>query len=262
MPSYAILGATGNTGRALYQYLSTSPDNTLKLYARSESKLLEQNPSLSTPPPNIQLFTGPLTDTELIASCIKDVDIVFCVLATNLNTSGCHIAQDSAHAVLAALEVLKTSSDGKAPLPRLVILSAMPVSKKLERSIPTLVKKMLWASFGHVYRDLEAAEAILSKEKSWLKATFVYPGGISEIDDRALGYEISTEHGGTPGFISYPDLARGMVEIADDKEGKYEWVDVTVSPTGKGVRMAYGRQLRILSWNTLRGALPFLYGKN
>jgi hypothetical protein len=261
MSSYAILGATGNTGRALYQYLSTSPDNTLKLYARSESKLLEQNPSLSTPPSNIQLFTGPLTDTELIASCIKDVEIVFSVLATNVNTSGCHIAQDSAHAVLAALEVLK-ANDYKGPLPRLVILSAIPVRKKQHGSIPKLVSKMLWASLGHIYRDLEAAEEILTKEKSWLKATFVYPGGVSEIDDRALGYEISTEHGGAPAFISYPDLARGMIEIADDKEGKYVWVDVTVFPTGKGARMAYRRQLGKLSGNTLRGALPFLYGKN
>jgi hypothetical protein len=119
---------------------------------------------------------------------------------------------------------------------------------------------MLWAAVGHIFRDLEAAEAILTKEKSWLRATFVYPAGISDVDDRVLGHEISTDHGG-PSFITFPDLARGMVEVADEKEGKYEWVDVSVLPLGKGAKVAYGHQLGGLFGGMLRGTFPFFYGK-
>jgi hypothetical protein len=49
---------------------------------------------------------------------------------------------------------------------------------------------------------------IFRKEKEWVKAVFVYPVGITEADERSLGWE------------------------------------VTVLPTGKGVRISVGALLK------------------
>jgi putative NADH-flavin reductase len=245
MSSYAILGATGQTGQALFTQLTSSKENSLHLFARSKTKLLEQNPSLSSPPPNIKLFIGGLSDTSLLTSCIRDVEVVFCVVATNNSTPGCHIAQDSAKAVLSAMSELR-STGSEVSLPRLVILSAAPVSFVLKKSIPSPVSWMLWRALGHLYRDLEAAEAQMKRERSWLRATFVYPGGLSNVgDDRVLGHKVTTEDAGS-GFMSYGDLAAGMIEIADERTGKYDWVDVSVIPTTKGTKVAYGAVVRML----------------
>jgi hypothetical protein len=255
MPSYAILGATGQTGRALLKNLSLSPDNTLNLYARSESKLISQNSSFSpTPPPTTHFFIGPLTNTGLLASCIKNVDTVFCVVASNTNQPCCRIAQDTAHAVLAAMESLR-GEGGEAKLPRLIFLSAGPVSVKFRTKLPGFVNWLLWSAYGHVYKDLEAAEKTVGKEKGWVKAVFVYPAGLTDVDERALGHRVTTE---APGglFMSYGDLAAGMIEIAKEKNGKYDWVDVTVLPTGKGVKISYLGLWKRMLGGILHGLMP------
>jgi hypothetical protein len=188
MPKYAILGATGNAGRALVNLLSVSPEISLNLYARSKYKLQAQNPTLaSSPPPNIKFFIGPITNTETIASCIEDVDAVFCVVATNENEPSCHIAQDTAHAVLAALETLRRQKKGEG-LPRLIFLSAAPVSNVFKAKMPALVRWLLWKAYGNVYRDLETAEALIRREREWLKVIYVYSGGLSSWDERIQGH--------------------------------------------------------------------------
>lgn len=78
-----------------------------------------------------------------------------------------------------------------------------------------------------------------------MRATFVYPGGLSSVEDRVLGHKVSTESAGS-GFLGYGDLAAGMIEIADEKSGRYDWVDVSVVATGKGVKIAYGSVIGML----------------
>lgn len=78
-----------------------------------------------------------------------------------------------------------------------------------------------------------------------MRATFVYPGGLSGVEDRVLGHKVSTESAGS-GFMGYGDLAAGMIEIADEEGAKYDWVDVSVMATGKGVKVAYGSVMGML----------------
>lgn len=79
----------------------------------------------------------------------------------------------------------------------------------------------------------------------------MYPGGLSNVgDERCYGHKVVTtvdeekEAGGK--FMSYGDLAAGMIEIARDGEGRWDWVDTSVMPTGDAVRMewwAWGRMM-------------------
>src|SRR4051794_23820266 len=61
MPSYAVLGATGNTGRALIEILLRSPDNQVNAFCRSKTKLAHLLPDVVTNP-RLHVFEGTIHD--------------------------------------------------------------------------------------------------------------------------------------------------------------------------------------------------------
>lgn len=251
MPTYAILGATGNTGQAILSTLLQSPETTIHVLVRSRKKLLGQNPSIAAKQ-NVKIYEGDISDIPKVASCIAyPCSAVFSCVATNENVPGCSIGLDTAHAVVAALFRLRLS-DSTVKLPRIIVMSSAVINDKLSRETPGVVRKLLYTSFSHVYADLEKAEKYYQLHRTWLAVTFIQPGGL--VHDAPCGHTLSTERDHT--FLSYADLAAGFIEAANS-DNKYDWKCVSVLPAGKA-RINWTSpitMMRGLLWTTM----PWLY---
>jgi putative NADH-flavin reductase len=233
MPSYAVLGATGNTGQSLLNVLSQSPDNEIHAYVRSKSKMLRLSPELSAAQ-NVRIFEGDLDDVSLISECISGTTAVFMAVAVSDNVPGCTIAQDTAHVVVAAMEKLR-SRDPDVKLPRIIVLSSASLDDYLCRDLPHFVHWMLFTCCSNVYADLIKAEQYLRSQESWITSTFIKPGGL--VHDDQKGHMLSTETQQT--FLSFLDLAAGMVEVADTEGDKWDMKNVSVLPTAKDVKFEW-----------------------
>jgi putative NADH-flavin reductase len=211
MSAYAVLGATGSTGGSILRVLNATPTNKIHALVRSRSKLEKLHPS-STSNPNITVFEGSISNADNLARCLTGVKAAFLCVAASDNIPDCTIAQDTAHAVVSALQGLRKRDANFKP-PRLIVLSSASLDDKFWVGIPSLVHKMLFAAMYYVYTDLQKAEAFLSQHEDWLTITHVMPGGISH--DVQRGHKLSATEQQT--FISFLDVAAGMVEAADDE---------------------------------------------
>ncbi|KAL8704657.1 MAG: hypothetical protein Q9201_002191 [Fulgogasparrea decipioides] len=244
MPSYAVLGATGATGGNILKLLIQDPQNTINVYVRSKAKLVKQFPAIEKNP-NVRIFTGNLSDISLIASCLEDTDAVFSTVASNDNIPGTHIAQDTAQSIVVALMEIRMTKP-QAKLPTIVWLSSGSINKKFYSQAPAFVHWLLVTSFSYVYTDLAHAQEYLELHRKWLKAVYIQPGGL--VEDKQRGHTISTEKERT--FLSYADLAAGMIEIAET--GGYDWQGVAVNPSTKGTKIEWkvpGRMVKGLTFH-------------
>jgi len=228
MPSYAVLGGTGQTGRELLTILLESPKNHINAFVRSKAKLASMFPGILDNK-QVTIFEGSNQDVSLIASCISKVSAVFAVVATNDNIPGTRVAQDTANVIIAACSHLK-SQDPSTALPRLLFLSSAAVNPVFVKEIPFIGHKLLFNSLWYIYTDLEFAEKNLRLHRSWLDVVFIQPGGLAQAPRK--GHSISQEKQGG-GWMSFADLAAGMIEIADSDD--YSWSGVAVRPTSKDV---------------------------
>ena len=85
MPTYAILGGTGNTGIELVNILAREEGVVLHIYVRSKSKLLEARPDLADAASPHTIFSGDLADVNFFTECIRGASAVFGVVGTNAN---------------------------------------------------------------------------------------------------------------------------------------------------------------------------------
>ena len=92
--------------------------------------------------------------------------------------------------------------------------------------------------------------------RSWLNATFVHPGGL--VHDAQKGHAVNLEKTTSQTFLSYLDLAAGMIEVAD-AEGKYDWVGVSILPTSKDVKVEWRVPIFLVAGLTFH-FLPWMYG--
>ena len=254
MPTYAILGATGKTGGALVDLLVQAPNTHINAYVRSKAKLVTQRPAMENAH-NVTIFEGSLSDIPLLASTLMpEVDAAFCVLAINENTPGTRIAQDTANSVIAAL-CRNREKDANYKPPKLIILSSGSMNPIMSAKLPAAGKWIIDRGMSNVYADLGFAEETLRLHKSWLDVTFVQPSALTE--DVQKGHKLCLDKmaEGSP-FVSYLDLAAGMIEIA--KSPSYAWMGVSVVATGKNTKFepkAPPQILRGLVWHFA----PWLY---
>ncbi|KAK4694588.1 hypothetical protein P7C71_g3019, partial [Lecanoromycetidae sp. Uapishka_2] len=247
MPKYAILGTTGKTGGSILTLLLKSPNNTINAYVRSKSKLLSQVPYLQENK-SVHIFEGSLTDIDLIASCISNVDAIFSTIGVNENTPGTRMIQDSAQAIVAALCQNGPVKDEKR-VPKIIFLSSASLNPVMHAHVPKFVQWFVSTAMSNAYADLTLAMDYLRLHKSWLNVTFIQPGGL--VEDEQKGHRLSLEDSGG-GFVSYLDLAAGMIEVA--QSDGYEWKGVSVVPTSKDVKFEWKapKQLvRGLVWHYL-----------
>ena len=245
MPTYAILGASGLTGRSILTLLLKDQSNKINCYVRSKAKLLSLFPELGENK-SVQIFDGPINDIPLIASCIAtNVNTVFCVIGLNENLPGMRVAQDAAQAIVAALCYPSPAYEAK-KLPKIVFLSSATINPRIAVNEPPLVLGLLTRAFSYAYEDLALAEAYLRLHTSWLSVTFVTPGGL--VEDEQKGHVLSLDHQQT--FLSYLDLAAGMIEVAGS--GDHDWMGVGVLPRSKDVKFepkAPAQMARGLVWH-------------
>ncbi|KAI9675408.1 MAG: hypothetical protein M1817_001312 [Caeruleum heppii] len=215
MPSYAILGATGATGSCLFRTLEGRPSTNLNLYVRSRRKLETLFPSISEHK-HVHIFEGWNDDVPLLTQCIRHTDVVFQCVAVNDNQPGLRLAEQMARNVVSALKALR-ADDPSAKLPSVIVLSAAPANPVLAAALSFPVRSLVHRAFSHIYADLERAETFLRAEADWVHAVFVQPGGLSEAEPRGYGLSETTA---SPN-LAYLDLARGMVQIAEEGERWY-----------------------------------------
>jgi len=246
MSTYAILGATGKTGNALLTLLLKNPKNTVGVYMRSKPKLLIQFPRLDENK-SVQIFEGALNNIPLLASCISGVNTIFSVIGENENTPGLRIVQDSAHAIVAALCRLgcANAADG---IPKVILLSSSSLNPRMYSHEPPFLHSLIWRAMSNAYTDVARAQEYLSLHESWLRVTFIQPGAL--VEDEQKGHALSLDRKGAVPFVSYLDLAAGMIEIAE--AGKFDGMGVSVISTSDNVKFEWKapKQLaRGLVWN-------------
>lgn len=232
MPTYAILGTTGKTGGSILTLLLNDPNNSVNAYVRSKSKLLSQFPQLEENK-TVHIFEGALTNIDLVAACLSNVDAVFSTIGENENTPGIRIIQDSVHAIVAALCHNGSMDSGK-KVPKIMLLSSASLNTHMLAHEPKIMQWLVTTAFSNVYADLTLAMDYLRLHKSWLNVTFIQPGGL--VEDKQRGHRLSLEESGS-GFVSYLDLAAGMIEVA--QSSGYEWKGVSVVPTSKDVKFEW-----------------------
>ena len=251
MPTYAITGATGQVGSSILDVLLQSKSNKINAFVRSKQKLLDMRPTL-TQNPNVTIFEGQLTDTTKLANCINNTRAIFACAAAVDNIPGCTIAQEQAHAILAAVDQNKAQTP-----PKLVILSSASLEPSLMTDLPGPFKAILETAASNVYADLRQAETYLrANAPASAELVFVKPGGL--VRDKPVGHALSTTRQQT--FLSFADLGAGMVEVADSEAGKWAAArgNVSVVPAREGTRIEW-----YVPWFFVRGCLwhffPGLY---
>lgn len=231
MTAYAVLGSTGNCGTALIRNLLQSPQPvTVNAYCRNEAKLRRLIPEI-TDSKRVRVFPGSIHDVDLMVDCVRDTRAVFLVVTTNDNVPGCRVSQDSAAAVVKALQKLKAEGPPGQKLPRLVLLSSATIDDHLSRDMPGWFRPIMLAAASHVYEDLRRTEAFLRSHSDWLNTIFIKPAGLSV--DVPRGHRLTLDE--EESFISYMDLSAGMIEAAQDEEGRYDGRNLGVVNKTRGV---------------------------
>ncbi|SLM38510.1 stcq_emeni sterigmatocystin biosynthesis protein stcq [Lasallia pustulata] len=229
MPTYAILGATGSTGSSLLRYLhQRSGTVNINLYARSPAKVESMHPYVKTAK-NIKSFIGDLSNADLLKECLRGVNVIFCAVAQNINEPGCSISQRVAHTIVAALEKLWEEDGPSFRCPLLVVLGSAALNPRFNAHVPRPVHWVLERGNYYVYDDLAKAIDYV-KEHKWIPMITAEPPAL--VKDVSSGYELSTEKVSV--LVSYDDLARGMVQMAEEGDGQ-KWVGqgVGIKSTGK-----------------------------
>lgn len=243
MATYAILGATGQTGSHILQLLLRDhPSAEINVLVRSRAKLEAMLPdTLGAYSLRLHIYEGTITDIPVLTACLKGVKTAFLTVATMYNVPRTRIAQDQSEAVVAALEklrddgekVVKNSSAEASPESKATATTAT-TTKKNRKDIPLLVMissaetqidpfcldipypirtGMFYCNYW-IYTDLIAAEAYLRARSDWIDAIFFKPGGIS--NDIQRGHILSTEKSQT--FVSFWDVAAGMIDCGTEQD--------------------------------------------
>ena len=250
--AYALLGSTGQVGGSIIEVLQQqSPAKQIHCFARSKQKLLKSRPELESSP-NVSMFEGTLEDTDVLTECISGTSAVFMAAAASDNIPNCDVAQQQAKCVVRALGRIR-ERDANARLPQLIVLSSSSTDPHLNRDIPAIGQMLLHTAASYVYADLSLAEKFL-RSQDWVKQVYIKPGGL--VHDRPRGHVLDTDRQQT--FLSFLDLAAGMVEVAEADDDKWDLKSVSVRPASPGT----GFEWRI-PYFAVKGALwhflPWLY---
>ncbi|KAH8597593.1 hypothetical protein B0O99DRAFT_80223 [Bisporella sp. PMI_857] len=253
MATYAILGATGNTGTALIQILLQRPKGGIHAYCRNKSKLLKLLPEVESSG-RVDIFEDSIHDTELLTSCLTGCRAIFIVLSTNNNIPGCRLSQDTTHAVVNVLQSLKSADGSPVKMPKLILLSSATIDDHFSRHVPYVLRQILLRSASHVYNDLKVTEMFLRTQEDWLTTIYIKPGALSL--DIQRGHALSLTEENSP--LSYLDLAAAMIEAADDEEGQYDFRNVSVANTNGRAKFPSGTPMVILT-GLIRHFFPFMH---
>jgi len=208
--TYAILGATGQTGSEIVKALLPTSAH-LNIYARSLPRLQAQFPSIQSAP-NVTLFIGDLSNKDLLASCLSNADVVFSSVAQNRNEPGLSVAQQTALAIIQALEPRRSTER----LPTVVFLSSGAVmpDKNAEQNNTFAQRLVHWCIYW-VYTDLEKSFELF-KANPWVPVIIAAASALVH----GTGHEVKLvdDKEAASLLITYTDLATGMIMMGDEGE--------------------------------------------
>lgn len=223
--TYAVLGATGNAGRAVLNVLGSREDVNIRPFVRSKSKLEGLAPDICASS-RVEIHEGSIDHAEVLQRCLSGVDAAFLLVSAGESTAGCRVSRDQAEAVVAALQKLRDQQP-RAKLPMLIVFSSAEADDKFFYDTPFPIRNILYAANYFIYEDLKAAERYL-RQYEWVDKVFLKSGGISY--DQAQGHILSEEASQT--FISWADVAAGMVQLADEGQ-RWSGKNVSVQSNAK-----------------------------
>lgn len=229
MSAYAVFGATGNCGTSLIQQLLQLPDAKIHAYCRNKTKLATLIPE-ALESRRIAIFEGNISDVDIFERCIRGCKAVFLAVSTNQNTPKYHVAEDTTKTLLSAMERLK--KDGLR-IPKVVVLSSASLEDSFCRNMARVAHWIIVRTNSYIYEDLRVQENLLRREQDWISTIFIKPGGLAVGPQR--GHKLDLEEQET--FVSYFDLAAGMVEAANDPDNRYDMKNVTIHNTGGTAKM-------------------------
>jgi hypothetical protein len=206
--TYAVLGATGQTGSEIVRALLPTEAH-LNIYARSLTRLQSQFPSIQSAP-NVTIFIGDLSDTELLTSCLSNADVVLSTVAQNRNEPGLSVAQQTALAIIQALEPRRLNPKD---LPTVVFLSSGAVmpDKNAERNDTFAQRLVHWCIYW-VYTDLEKSFELF-KANPWLSVTIAAASALVHGTEHEV--ELVDDKEAASLLITYTDLAKGMIMMGE-----------------------------------------------
>ena len=204
------------------------------------------HPSLSSNP-NVSIHVGDLTDIKLLSSCVRGCNAIFSTVASNTNQPGMSIAQRTAHSVVSALEMLRdesraANSQESWKCPTVIMLSAAPLNPEMSAKIPKPVRWLLMKSCCYNFQDVRLATEYF-RAQEWIPLIVAQPAGLVRAKPGVV--RLST-HENTP-MISYADLARGMVLMAEQDE---KWI-------GQGVGLVVEGGV-VFHWSILGNVFLYL----
>ncbi|KAK7963528.1 Monooxygenase mdpK [Apiospora saccharicola] len=248
MATYAVLGSTGNCGSALVQsLLAQSTEVRVNAYCRNKPKLLRLIPQ-AVDNKQVHVYEGSMDDDTLMDGCIRGAKAVFLAVTSNNNSPGHRLNTDVALTAIRAIyrlrdEASKASPESKYVPPKLVLLSASCIDDHLARSMPKWFRPIMLRAASNIYADLDRAEAVMRSHDHWIASIFIKPSGLSP--DISRGHRLTLDD--QESFVSYLDLAAGMIEAADDEHGRYEGRNVGVvnKVPGQGAKLPAGTPMAI-----------------
>lgn len=211
---YALLGATGNTGRLILQKLldTSNPSTKFNIYVRSRSKLESLVPAVALDG-RATIFEGSLQDPALIRNCLSGATTIIATVGENENIPGITILRDCAQAIIDALSALRASrpsgSGRKWTPPRLLLLSSATWNAQFAADRPAMLHWMIRNAFARPYSDLVQAQEMLLRVPELADVLLVQPNAL--VKEPATGCVISTEFAYTA--VSYEDLAEGVCPV-------------------------------------------------
>lgn len=257
MPTFAVLGSTGNTGTCLVRnLLEHSPHNHVNAYCRNKAKLLKLIPEVIDNK-RMTVFEGSVNDAGLMDSLLWDTKAVFLAVTTNDNIPGTRLNTDTATTVIRSLYRLRDAAGPGCNPPKVILLSASAPDDHLSRNMSKLLRPILLRAASAVYLDVCRAEDVLRSHDHWLQSVYVKPAGLSM--DVARGYELTPD--GQESFLSYNDLADAMIEVAaDDDEGRWvgRSVGIVNKVPGQGAKFPTGKPL-LIATGFVRHYAPWLH---
>lgn len=214
LPTLALLGATGRTGREVLTGLLRRDDIArLKIYVRSRQKLINLFPQLPSDG-RVEICVGEVTNQETMQDCLAGAHVI-------INTIGGYSffpdgsLQRAAESIVMALRGLRErrmmeGGGGSWERPRMLLLSSSSRSERFAAARPKLVHWLIETAFQNGYDDLKLAHKAVLSDPELVSVLFVQPGVLIEED--ATGSYISTEE--VKLACSYEDLGAAFVDLA------------------------------------------------
>ncbi|KAF4556360.1 putative NAD(P)H-binding protein 2 [Elsinoe fawcettii] len=235
--TFALIGATGQTGRIVLRRLLDRQDIHINIYVRSKSKLLGQSPSLEKSS-RVSIFEGAVTDTTTFMSCLRGASTVICTLGGNDNRPQRGL-RDGATSIVSALTNLRSEAEGNYQAPHVLLLSSLTWNDNMQKQTPALVHFIISRAFWYPYEDLLGAHKILGDAGDLMKLLLIQPSAI--VDDRGTGPLISSDTATMT--TSYEDLAEAFVICATGNEWRKLSQVVVTSKGGDASGRGYGLEI-------------------